>query len=563
MKKRIPIGIEFYKEMIEKNFYYVDKTEIIQEILDSQAKVNLFMRPRRFGKTLTQNTIRVFFEDERDARGCKVDNRHYFDGTTILSKGMEYTDQMGQYPVINMSLKSAKQPDFEAAYMALREQIIKEYDRHSYILQSDLVNENRKKRYRNLWDGEAAQHEYATSLQFLSECLETYHGRKTIILLDEYDVPLESAHFWGFYSEMVSFIRLLFESALKTNESLEFAVITGCLRVSQESIFTGLNNLTAISVLNDEYTESFGFTQTEVDGMLAYYDISDKGQELKEWYDGYLFGHTEIYNPWSVVNYIKALTKNPSALPKPYWSNTSSNSIIKELVEGADLYTRKEIEELIAGGQVEKAVHEDITYGDIHDSKDNLWNFLFFTGYLKKVGERAEEGEIYLKMSIPNKEINLIYRNTVLSWFDKRVRGTDLSLFARIIESGDCEAFGNFLSEQLLETISFFDYAENYYHGFLVGLLKGIGCYEVVSNRESGKGRPDIIMKSPSLRGKAYVMELKVAGAFQEMDTVCQEALRQAVEQNYRAELEQDGYLDITIYGICFYKKECRVIKGS
>ena len=339
-------------------------------------------------------------------------------------------------------------------------------------------------------------------------------------------------------------------------------MITGCLRISRESIFTGLNNLKIVSILRNDCAEYFGFTPAEVGRMLEEYGMEELKSQVEEWYDGYLFGETEVYNPWSVINYVDENKEKTEIFPQPYWSNTSSNSIVKDLIENSDFATKKEVENLVAGETIEKPVHEDITYEDIHDSQDNLWNFLFFTGYLKKISQRMESDTLYLNMAIPNVEIRRIYRTTVLSWFDKQMKKMEFSSFCKAIEEGDCDAFGEFLSDRLLETISFYDYAESYYHGFLAGLLKAINKYEIVSNRESGNGRPDIIMKAPSLRGKAFIIELKVAKTFRAMEDTVAEAVRQAVGQNYRAELEQEGYSDITVYGICFYKKECLVDRG-
>lgn len=561
MKRAFPVGIEFYKEMIEKEYYYVDKTLMIKDVLDSEAKVSLFTRPRRFGKTLAMSMLKTYFEDERDRDGNHIDNSRYFAGKKIISCGEKYTEKMGQYPVISLTLKSAKQPTFEMAYKVLVDNICKEFGRHSYALDGSALDAEEKEKYKRIYEKRAEGDEYVTAIAFLSECLQKYHRKNTIILIDEYDVPLENAYFEGFYDRMISFIRSLFESALKTNESLEFAVITGCLRISRESIFTGLNNLAVISVLNEEYAEHFGFTPKEAQEMLAYYELEEKQEEMKKWYDGYLFGNAEVYNPWSVINYVKAESINSSTFPKPYWANTSSNSIVRGLIETADPMTRDEIEELIAGGTIEKPVHEDVAYGDIYESQDNLWNFLFFTGYLKKVGERQEEEMIYLTMKIPNAEVRYVYRNSILTWFDKKIAAMDRTPFLAAVEGGDCETFGNFVSDQLLDTISFFDYGENYYHGFLAGLLKGIGKYRVVSNRESGNGRPDLVMKYLSVRGKAFVMELKVVKEFRQMEEGCNEALRQAVRGNYKAELMHEGYSDVTVYGICFYRKECMVVK--
>jgi hypothetical protein len=379
-KKAIPIGVENYKEIIDKKYYYVDKTWFMKDLLDKQGKVNLFTRPRRFGKTLTLSMLKTFFEQEiKD--GDVVDNKRYFDGMKIMEAGEEYTQHMCQYPVISFSLKSAKQPNYEMAYACIKADIIREYDRHRYVLEGSCLTDTQKKKYNEFIEESVSEADYATSLKFLSECLAKYHGKNTIILIDEYDVPLENSYFEGFYDKMIVFIRSLFESAVKTNDSLEFAVITGCLRISKESIFTGLNNLQVNSLLTVDYAEYFGFVQEEVDLMLEYYQLESKKDELKSWYDGYKFGNTEVYNPWSVINYVRTAESLITAFPKPYWSNTSSNSIVRELIERADSNAKKDIEKLIAGGTLEVAVHEDITYDDIYSSQDNLWNFLFFTGY--------------------------------------------------------------------------------------------------------------------------------------------------------------------------------------
>jgi len=559
--QRIPIGVEFYKEIIENDFYYVDKTLLIKEILDSHAKVTLFTRPRRFGKTLAINMLKTYFEDEQDRQGNPVDKRPYFNGKKILSCGEYYTEKMGQYPVINLSLKSAKQPTYEMAYQVLVNAVQEEFRRHWYVHESGILFSDKAKKFQDIMEGKAEAADYATALALLSDCLKKYHNQNVIILIDEYDVPLENAHFEGFYDKMITFIRSLFESALKTNDSLEFAIITGCLRISKESIFTGLNNLKVNSILRDDCAEFYGFTPAETEQMLKDYSLENCLEEARTWYNGYLFGKTQVYNPWSVINYIDEKRGNRQAFPKPYWSNTSSNSIVRELIEEADMESRQELESLLAGGSIEKPVHEDITYGDIHESQDNLWNFLFFTGYLKKTEERREGRNIYLRLAIPNEEIACIYENTILSWFNQKVKATDRSALLRAIETGDCEAFGSFISEQLQDSISFYDYGERYYHGFLLGILKGAGRYLVTSNRKHGNGRPDIVMQSPSVRGKAFIMELKVTRDFRQMDAMCDAALEQARRENYRAGLEQIGFSDITVYGLCFYRKECVVKK--
>ncbi len=559
--KPIPIGVEFYKEMIDKGYYYVDKTLLIRDLLEQKNKVTLFTRPRRFGKTLAQTMLRTFFEEEIMPDGTVADNSKYFQGKKIMGAGEEYTKYLGQYPVIFMSLKSAKQPTFEMATEKLQETLVKEYKRHRYLLDSDNISEEDKERYHSILKMNVGLSAYATALQFLSECLEQYHGQKVIILLDEYDVPLENAYFNGFYDEMVSFIRSLFESALKTNGSLEFAVITGCLRISRESIFTGLNNLKVVSVLDEGYAEYFGFTQEEADNFLKVYNIPDRRDELKEWYDGYLFGNTEVYNPWSVINYVYDIVHRNTEFPKPYWSNTSSNSIIRELIEKADDKTKQELEELIAGGTIEKPVHEDITYEDIYRSQDNLWNFLFFTGYLKTVEKSFREQQIYLSMTIPNDEILYVYKNKVREWFTQCVERQDLTGLIKAFENGGCEEASEIITTQLMETISFYDYREDYYHGFLAGLLKNSRGYVIKSNRESGLGRYDLVLKTRRiLKGKVIILELKVADNVRRLEEGCKEALNQIEDKHYENDVLEEGYPSVLKYGICFYKKECMVM---
>lgn len=559
-KKRIPIGYEDFKDIIDKNMYFVDKSLLIRQLLEEGGQTALITRPRQFGKTLNLSMIRRFFEDERTRKGEKTDNGALFDGLAIMDCGEAVLRNQQRYPVINLSLKSGKQSDFEMAYLSLVDEIAKEFDRHRYVLEAECLSETDQERYLLICGRKAERIEYAKALGFLSECLTKYHGQKTIILIDEYDVPLENAYFSGFYDEMIGFIRSLFESALKTNPYLERGVITGCLRISRESIFTGLNNLQIHSVLSPHFADSFGFTPSEVQAMLEFYGLSEKYAELKEWYDGYLFGGAEIYNPWSIINYVSTATIAPNAFPKTYWSNTSSNTIIWELVEEADEETRKELEILMDGGIIEKPVHEEITYGDIHTTKDNLWNFLFFTGYLKAGEQRKEGRKLFLQMSIPNEEIASIYQDSIMTWFDRKVQKTDRSPLIRALEEGDCETAEDFLSAQLMNTISYFDYAESYYHGFLTGLLKGAGSYEVYSNRESGTGRPDILLKTQAIRkGQVIILELKLASSVAEMDARCDEALQQIEDQKYAQPFLQEGYPVVKKYGLTFYKKECMV----
>lgn len=564
MKKMIPpVGYEDLKEIIEKGLYYVDKSLMIRELLDSAGKVTLLTRPRRFGKTLNLSMIRRFFEDERNIHGERIDNRQVFKNLAISRCRESYQKHQQQYPVISLSLKSAKQKKFEDAYAMLKKQISEEFRRHSYVLDGNRISKEEKDSYWRIMERTCGNEEYLDALHFLCKCLNNWHGKKAIILIDEYDVPLENAYMEGFYEEMVAFLRSIFESALKTNNFLEFAVITGCLRISRESIFTGLNNLEIHSVLSHRYDSCFGFTEDEVKAMLHSCGLSEKYPELKAWYDGYCFGSREIYNPWSIVNYVKNAEADSRAFPRPYWSNTSSNDIIRQMIENADEETRSEIERLMEGDTVEKPIHEEITYDEIHSSRDNLWNFLFFTGYLKSCGQRQDDSGLYLQMAIPNNEVRGIYRQSILKWFEHKVADLDRGVLIKALENGDCETAGKFLSEQLMDTISYFDYAENYYHGFLAGLLKGAGNYQVQSDRESGSGRPDLILKEKKFMGKAMVLEVKIARRFDEMEAKCEEALTQIKENHYAEPLLADGYRPVLSYGICFFKKGCIVKKGE
>ena len=563
VKKKISIGVEDFKEIIDKDGYFVDKTLMIKKLIESQAKVTLFTRPRRFGKTLNQFMIRRFFENEITEKSEKVDNGYLFDGLKITECGEEILSHQQQYPVIFLTLKSAKQPTYALAYMELKKRISEEYKRHRYILQREILTADEKARFEAISAIMDDDSLYTDALGFLSMCLAKYHGTNTIILIDEYDVPLENAYFRGFYDEMIDFIRSLFESALKTNPYLERSVITGCLRISKESIFTGLNNLETDSVLHTRFGDSFGFTQEEVEGLLAYYDLSEQLEEVKKWYDGYLFNDFEIYNPWSILKYVNDRKDHVTEFALPYWSNTSSNSIVREMVGEADEMAKADLETLMAGGTIEKQVHEDITYGDIHQTQDNLWNFLFFTGYLKKVGERTVANNLWLEMKIPNIEVATIYENSISYWFEQRMKETDRSPLVRALETGDCEAAENFISEQLFHTISYYDYAENFYHGFMAGLLVNIGGYLVRSNRESGNGRPDIVMTESKFRGRAMILELKISDTIKDMEKKCEEALTQMEEQKYAVPLEDDGYQPILKYAVCFFKKGCIVRKAE
>ena len=562
MNQPLPVGIDDFREMIVKNYYYADKTTMIKELLVKRSKVNLFTRPRRFGKTLNLSMLKYFFEDTGEPEENQR-NAELFQDLAISQAGEEYTKEMGSYPVIMLTLKSAKQNHYEMAFYFLKEAIAAEFARHEKAVIGKLSNRAEEEKYIRIRESKAEDVEYFTSLAFLSQCLYEAYKKPCIILIDEYDVPLESAYFSGFYEEMVSFIRTLFESSLKTNPYVEFAVVTGCLRVSRESIFTGLNNLEVISILRKDYGEYFGFVQSEVDRILQDYDLEDKHEIVKQWYDGYLFGDREVYNPWSIINFVKVQSADPDAFPAPYWANTSSNSIVKNLVERLDDaggQMQEQLECLMNKGVIEKPVHEDITYENIFESEDNLWNFLFFTGYLKKVSSRQEEEEQIVSMSIPNMEVSYIYKHTISTWFERKQKGFDLKPLYEAIEQRDTEGMEEEISRFLSKTISYYDYGESYYHGFLAGLFGGNGNYRVLSNRETGLGRADLVLKTPRIRkGRAIVFELKAVKSLQELEKGCEAALRQIEEKKYQEELRQEGYENILAYGICFYRKECAV----
>lgn len=557
--KTLPIGIDDFKKVRESGYYYVDKTFLVKELLDKHGEVNVFTRPRRFGKTLALSMLRYFFEKEIDGDGKVLDNSALFEGLNIVNAGEGYMRHMGQYPVVFMSLKSAKQASYELAYECIKNEISKEYDRHRYVLLGNRISDSQKEQFVRFIEKSASEPEYLTALEFLTRVLRQYSGKEVIVLLDEYDVPLENAWFRGFYGQMADFIRSLFESVLKTNTSLEFAVITGCLRISKESIFTGLNNLDIISILNKAYAEYFGFTVPEVDRMLEDYRITEKREEIKQWYDGYQFGTTEVYNPWSVINYVRAVVQEEETPLKPYWVNTSSNDIVRELIERADVTVKQELETLIEGGTIEKPIHEDITYDEVYKSQNNLWNFMFFTGYLKKVKSRFSIDTNYLTLAIPNAEVRYIYKNKVMDWYDSRIVSKDFSSFYRALLNQDIAVIEREISMSLMETISFYDYKEDYYHAYTAGLLKFMNGYRIKSNRESGLGRSDIIALSAPYDGVAVIIEVKVSDSFAGLDEAADMALGQIEDQQYDAELRLEGYHTFLKYGFAFYKKLCRV----
>lgn len=540
----------------------MDKTLLIKELLDLTGKVNLFTRPRRFGKTLNLSMLQAFFENTGDEEENQK-RRELFKHLQIMNAGDAYTSHMGQYPVIFLTLKSAKQRTFQSALFKIKECISQEYRRHAFVCDGVKLSDSEKQLFQKLADGKGTMDEYSGSLQFLSQCLYKETGEKVIILLDEYDVPLENAYFRGFYDEMIDFIRSLFESGLKTNDALKFSVITGCLRISKESIFTGLNHLKIISVLDRQYSEHFGFTEQEVKEMTEYYDHAGRYDDLKQWYDGYVFGNTCIYNPWSVINFMFDLNADEQAFPRPYWVNTSSNQIIHDMISRADTMTRNQIEELLNGKTMDIPVHEEITYDDLEDIGDNLWNFLYFTGYLTKESEYFKNHTVYLKVRIPNIEVKTVYTNTILNWFQESVKKKDFRELYRAMEEKNTGKMGEILTEQLFSVISFYDSAENFYHGFLAGILSQSEKYLVKSNRESGLGRSDLIVKTPSLRGRAFLLEVKVSDSMKHLEQDAKKAVQQIWDKNYMEELKSEGYEQIDAFGIAFYRKDCEVQYGG
>ena len=556
--RALPIGISDFAEMIQKEFYYVDKTPMIKELLDSKTKVTLFARPRRFGKTLNMSMLKYYFEDDRDWKGNRRDWAYLFEGLKIMEAGEAYLAHRGQYPVIYLTFKDSKRESFVRSYAEMTRVIAEEFVRHKFVLEHADMEENVEK-FLKIMRREGSQNDYETSILFLSQCLEIYYGKKAVVLIDEYDVPLENAFTCGFYGEMVNFIRALFESGLKDNTSLGFSAITGCLRVSKESIFTGLNNLSIVSIRSINFDEYFGFKVGEVEQMCHYYDMDDKYETIKEWYNGYTFGETDIYNPWSVIKYIYDTLPSHDWLPMSYWANTSSNSIVKTLIDRADDDEREKIETLLAGGSIEIQVHEDITYNEIYDEGDNLWNFMFFTGYFRKVREWMEGTKIYAELTIPNKEVQYIFEQKVQKWFQEKLKDRDMQPLHNAVLAKDCDIMREEINDIFEETISYMDQNEYYYHGMMAGLLTGIRGYTIRSNREGGKGRSDLLVKPIRRSREAFVIEFKTTKDFEELDQKADEAIRQIVDRKYDAELRNDGYKYISYYGIAFCGKECAV----
>ena len=554
--KKVPIGIEDFKEIIDRNCYFVDKSLMIRDILNSGSKVTLFTRPRRFGKTLNMSMLRYFFEKTDN------DDSYLFKDLAISKAGEKYLSYMGQYPVISISLKSMKQESYEMAFLQFKNLVIREFERHRELLESDKLTASQIKKFSAIYEDNAEDGDYYTALKLLSDCLVSVYGRNVILLIDEYDVPLENSYFRGFYDKMIDLIRSVFESVLKTNSSLEFAVLTGCLRISKESIFTGLNNLSVCSIMNNGYSKYFGFTEDEVCELLEYYGRSGELQELKKWYDGYRFGATEIYNPWSIVKYIQSSLNEEEQSFLPYWSNTSSNAIVHKLITESDITVREKIEQLMDGETLCEPIYEDTVYADINVNSDQIWSFLLFTGYLKMVSQKNIGDILHAELVIPNTEVRTIYQRTIMQWFKEKISASPREDLFEALLNKDCTSIEDILCDWLDETISYYDEREQYYHGFLAGLLSGFKGYSLKSNRESGDGRLDLALLEKRRRELAIVIEVKDTKNFNELEALCDKGLAQIEEMRYETELKNDGYKKIIKYGIAFCKKSCMVKLG-
>ena len=558
---KLPVGIENFEEIRTEGYYYIDKTKLIEQLLDNQGKVNLFTRPRRFGKTLNMSMLKYFFEIGTDMT--------LFNGLHIMQRKDLCDEYMGRFPVVFLTLKGVDGLTFEKATNKLIKIVALEAERFIFLKNSDRLTDNEKQRYCALvkmQDGKYAMDEdtLESALQTLPELLYRHYGQKVVILVDEYDVLLDKAYQNGYYKEMVSMIRSLFGEALKTNEFLQFAVLTGCLRVSRESIFTGLNNFKIFSITDARFDEQFGFTEDEVGKMLKDYHLEEHLAEMKEWYDGYHFGDADIYCPWDVINIVDDLCDTPEAKPKCYWINSSGNALVKRFVSIANRTTQDEIEHLIAGEPIEKSVRLDLTYDEIDKSIDNIWSVLFTTGYLTQAG-MTEQGAY--KLVIPNKEVRTVYISQIQEWFKRKIADNteQMAYFWKAIEDGNAEIIEQYLNLTLSNTISVFDTKapemekENSYHTFLAGMLTGNTDWVVKSNVEAGEGFADIIIK-PQNPDDGIIFELKCSKEASGLDKACERAIKQIRDRRYLEYLKNDGRHNMIFYGIAFYKKRCKVV---
>ena len=549
--QKLPVGIENFEEIREQDFYYVDKTGLIVDLMANWGKVNLFTRPRRFGKTLNMSMLRYFFEVGGD--------KSIFNGLRVSQEKKLCEAHMGKYPVVFISLKGVDGLTFEAAYERLRQLIRDEAFRLNVLRESDKINDEERSAYLRILSEKDSASDITNSLKMLSLLLEKHYGQKAILLIDEYDVPLDKAYHHGYYDQMIDLIRAMFGAALKTNDSLFFAVLTGCLRVSKESIFTGLNNLMVHSISDVKFDEYFGFTENEVQDMLDSYGLSVHLDETREWYDGYRFGGQDVYCPWDVINYCYALRADEKARPKAYWINTSGNDMVRRLIEKAtDGTTQMEIENLIAGDTISKTLNENLTHNEIDKNIENIWSLLYMTGYLTNT--ESPDGNRY-RLKIPNREVRQIYMQQVLAWFrDKtEAESNKLADLYSAFEKGDTEAITEYLNEQLIDTVSFYDAHESFYHGFLLALLNTCASWRVASNRETGKGRSDIIVERKD-RKIGFAVEVKDVKDEEKMNAACETAMKQIEEKDYTAVLRRYRVKEIWTYGIAFWDKECRVV---
>lgn len=555
-KKKLPIGIENFEEICTRGFYYVDKTELLKDLLENWGKVTLFTRPRRFGKSLNISMLKHFFSMEGD--------KSMFEGLAISKETVLCEEYMGKFPVISISLKGIHADSYETARELATRIINEEASQKQYLLESDRLTENDKERFTELLKRDMSEAALYSSLRELSQLLQKHHDSKVILLIDEYDVPLAKAFEQGYYDRMVLMIRNLFHQALKTNDSLEFAVLTGCMRISKESIFTGLNNLRVLSVAEVRFDEYFGFTDQEVRELLEYYGFSRHYETVKEWYDGYRFGNVEVYCPWDVINYCDTLRGECDALPQNYWSNTSSNDAVKRFIrEADDGATKNEIERLVAGEVIQKEIHQELTYNDMYSSIDNIWSVLFTTGYLTQRG-RAERKKLCL--AIPNMEIREIFTEQIMEYFKETIKknGNAVNAFCDALRNGDAKEAEKRLSDYLRRTISIRDtfvkkpMKENFFHGILLGLLGYKDTWIVSSNEESGEGYGDILVRSDE-EEIGIVIEVKYAEDGR-MEQACMEALEQIESKRYEEKLLQEGIEHILTYGIACYKKRCKIV---
>ena len=542
--KLLPTGIENFKTMIDKSAYYVDKTNFIENVLSEQ--VVSYTRPRRFGKTLNMSMLYYFFSIN------EKENSYLFDGLNI-SKNKDALKHQNKYPTIFISLKEMKNLTFDAQISSFSNVIYELLEKNLEILSSDQLSDTTKDILYKLHNRSSSIEDLKISLRVITNTLYTYYQQKVIVLIDEYDVPLQAAYQNNYYEEMVEFLRSVFSSALKTNDALEKGVMTGCLRISKESIFTGLNNFTAYSVLNNISSESFGFTESEVKKLLKDYNLSEKMDEVKKWYDGYQFGNKEIYNPWSTLMYVKNITQDVSFKPISFWANTSGNDLVVKYIQNGDKKLRKEFDVLMSGQSLIKYIKPELTYREM-DNINNIYSFLLLTGYLKVIKDR---GENQYELVIPNKEVYEIYKQSFMSYFEDYTTSKKNELYQELVD-GDAKKVNLLLNDILLRSISYFDNQESFYHGFLVGLLND---YEVVSNKESGNGRFDVCVLPENILGTIVLIECKHSISEDDLIDDAKEGARQIVEQKYLEEHKFKKYENVIGYGISFYKKQCYVVK--